>query len=254
MTGKIHLVLPDSHSHPDHNNDRADWVGKLILDLKPDVVVNLGDMFDMSSMSSYDRGKKDFHGRSYRKDLDAGLDFDERMWAPIRKAKKRRPHSFFFEGNHCERMKRALALSPELEGTIGFKDFGLDRNYDEVVEYQGGTPGVKEIDNVWYAHYMTSGIKGMAIGGEHAAHSLLSKQLVSCTVGHSHTTDFAVRSRPDGSKIMGLVAGVYQDYYSGWAGASNDLWWRGLIIKREVENGQYNPQWVSIEQLRREYA
>ena len=41
---KVHLVIPDPHAHPDHNNNRADWLGQLILDLKPDVVVNLGDV------------------------------------------------------------------------------------------------------------------------------------------------------------------------------------------------------------------
>ena len=68
----VHLVVPDIHAHPDHNNDRADWLGKLILDIKPDVVVNIGDMWDMPSMSSYDKGTKGFYGRSYRKDWMPG--------------------------------------------------------------------------------------------------------------------------------------------------------------------------------------
>ena len=120
---KIHLVLPDSHAHPSFNNDRADYVGQLIVDLKPDVVINLGDMWDLPSFSGYDKGKKSFQGRSYRKDLDAGLEFDERMWAPIKKAKKKRPYAVFFEGNHEERMKRALELTGELDGTVGFNEF-----------------------------------------------------------------------------------------------------------------------------------
>lgn len=251
---RVHLVLPDSHAHPDYPNDRADWVGKLILDIKPDVVVNIGDMWDMPSMSSYDKGKKSFYGRSYRKDIDAGLEFDERLWAPIRKAKKKRPYAIFCEGNHEERMKRALSLSPELEGTIGFNDFELEKNYDEIVEYTGGTPGFTTIDGISYAHYFTSGLKGLPIGGEHHAASLIAKQFVSCSVGHSHLADFAMRSRPDGTKIMGLVAGNYQDYESEWAGESNKLWWQGVVVKREVENGMYSPQFISIRALKKEYG
>lgn len=250
---RVHLVLPDSHAHPSYDNTRADWVGKLILDLKPDVVVNIGDMWDMPSMSSYDKGTKGFYGRSYRKDLDAGLEFDERMWAPIRKAKKRRPYAIFCEGNHEQRMKRALSLSPELEGSIGFNDFELEKNYDEIVEYTGGTPGFTTVDGISYAHYFTSGLKGLPIGGEHHAASLIAKQFVSCSVGHSHLADFAMRSRPDGTKIMGLVAGVYQDYESEWAGESNKLWWSGVVVKREVENGMYEPQFISLRALKREY-
>ena len=88
--GNIHLVIPDPHAHYKNNNERADWVGRLIVDLKPDVVINMGDMFDMPSLSVYDNGNKSFQGRTYRADVDAGLEFDERLWAPIRKAKKRR--------------------------------------------------------------------------------------------------------------------------------------------------------------------
>lgn len=253
MTGKVHLVIPDPHAHPDHDNTRADLIGKLIVDLKPDVVVNLGDMWDMASMSGYDRGKKSFQGRQYKKDIDAGLDFDERMWEPIRKAKKKRPYAYFFEGNHEHRLKKLLDLQPELEGTVGFNDLDLKRNYDKVIEYQGQTPGMMNIDGINYAHYMISGVMGRPIGGEHPAYSLISKEFCSCTVGHLHTVDYAVRTNANGKKLHGLVAGVYQDYNSDWAGEVNKLWWRGLVIKRNVEGGDYDPTFVSLEALKKEY-
>ncbi len=251
---KVHLVIPDPHGHPEHNNDRADWLGRLILDIKPDVVINLGDMFDMASMSGYDKGKKSFHGRSFRKDLDAGLDFDERLWAPLRAAKKRKPYSVFLEGNHENRLKKMLELQPELEGTVGFEDFGLKRNYHEVVEYEGQTPGTIEVDGINYAHFFVSGVMGRPIGGEHPAYSLLTKQFVSCTAGHTHVLDFAERSTVTGKKIFGCVAGVYQDYNSDWAGEVNKIWTRGVVVKRNVEDGQYDFQWISIDALRKEYG
>lgn len=249
-----HLIIPDPHAHPDYGNERADWLGKLILDIKPDVVINIGDMFDMPSMASYDKGTKSFQGRSYRKDLDAGLDFDERIWEPIRKAKRRLPYRVFCEGNHEYRLKRALELQPELDGMIGFKDFGLDRNYDSIIEYNGGTPGITEIDGVHYAHYFVSGVMGRPVGGEHPAYSLLTKEYGSCTCGHIHVSDYAIRSSVGGKHIMGLVAGVYQDYDSKWAGEVNKLWWRGVIVKHNVEDGHYDPQWIGIESLRKEYG
>lgn len=251
---KIHLVIPDGHAHPDHHNKRANWVGGLIADLKPDVVVNIGDMFDMPSMSGYDRGKKSFWGKTYKKDLDAGKDFDDRLWHIVRKNKKKKPYSVFFEGNHEYRLKRGIEIQPELEGTIGFQDFDLSRNYNDVIEYNGDTPGIFEIDGIHYAHYFISGVLGRPIGGEHQAYSLLTKNFVSCTVGHTHTTDFSVRTLPSGQRIMGLVSGVCQDYESSWAGERNKLWWRGVIIKRNVEAGCYEPQWVSLDRLRKEYG
>lgn len=250
----IHLIIPDSHAHPDHNNDRADWLGKLILDIKPDVVINLGDMWDMASMSGYDKGKKSFHGKSYKKDIDAGLDFDERLWAPLRKAKKKRPRRVFIEGNHEFRLKKLLDLQPELEGTVGFNDLDLGYNYDDIVEYTGNTPGTIKIDGIHYAHYFVSGVMGKPIGGEHPAYSLITKKFTSCTCGHIHTTDYAIRTEVDGKRIHGLVAGVYQDYESSWAGEVNKLWWRGVIVKRNVDNGAYDPEWISIEALKKTYG
>lgn len=252
--GKTHLILPDPHAHPDFNNDRADWVGKLIKELRPDVVVNIGDAADMPSLSSYDKGTRAFQGRNYRKDIDAHLDFQDRMWHPIKRSKKKKPYSIIFEGNHEHRIKRALNLSPELDGAISFDDLDFKRYYNEVIEYTGRTPGIYVVDGVHYAHFFVSGVLGRAISGEHPAYSLLTKEFVSCTQGHVHTADYSIRTTVGGRKINGLVCGVYQDYWADWAGEVNRLWWRGVVIKRNVEDGSYDPQFISMEALKKEYG
>lgn len=252
---KTHLILPDPHAHPDFNNSRADWIGKLLVDIKPDVFVNLGDQWDLSSLSGYDKGKASFQGRAYKRDLQAGLEFSERLFAPIKKAKKKKPRTIFCEGNHEERQRRLLEQSPELDGTIGFSDFGLDQYYDDVVRYNGGTPGSIIIDGISYAHFFITGVSGRNISGEHAAYTLLTKQFQSSTCGHSHLLDYCIRTDASGKKIHGLVAGVYQDYISPWAGQEMcKLWSSGVVVKREVENGSYDLEWISIERLRKEYA
>lgn len=248
-----HLVIPDSHAHPDHHNDRADWLAKLIIDVRPDVVIHIGDSADMPSLSSYDKGKRSFHGRTYRRDIDAHLEFQDRLWAPVRARKKRLPRTVFCVGNHEQRIHKALDLSPELDGTIGFKDLQLGEWYDDIVPYKGTTPGVIEVDGIAYAHYFASGVMGRPIGGEHPAFSLVTKQLFSCTAGHLHLSDMCIRTNAMGRRIMGAVVGCYQDYESDWAGEINSLWWRGVLIKHNVENGTYDPQWVSIDALRKEY-
>ena len=251
---KTHLVIPDQHAHPDFNNDRADWIARLIVDVRPDVVINIGDAADMASLSTYDKGKRAFQGRSYKKDIDAHLDFQDRMWAPVKRTKKKLPYRVVLEGNHEHRIEKALDMSPELEGTISFKDYAFDDYYDDVVRYQGGTPGIIDIDGIHYAHYFVSGVMGRPVGGEHPAYSLLTKHFTSCTCGHIHVADHAIRTTVDGRRIHGLVAGVYQDYESAWAGEINKLWWRGVVVKHNVEGGSYDPEWISIDRLRKEYA
>jgi hypothetical protein len=250
----VHLVIPDSHAHPNHHNKRADWLGELIADVKPDVVINIGDAWDMPSLSSYDRGRKSFQGRTYRADIEAGVEFQDRLWSRVTRRKKRQPRSVFCIGNHEHRIHRAVDLQPELEGAIGYSDLLLDRWYDDIVPYEGTTPGYIEIDGISYAHYFVSGVAGRPVGGEHPATSLITKKLSSATQGHLHLADWSTRMSLTGNRIMGCFVGCYQDYMADWAGVISNLWWSGIVIKRNVENGCYDPEFVSLSRIRKEYG
>jgi hypothetical protein len=251
---KSHLIIPDPHAHPDVPNDRADWIGRLILDTRPDVVVNLGDMWDFPSLSSYEKGQKSFWGRAYHKDLKAGLDFDRRLWAPIREAKRRHPFKVFIEGNHENRLKRLLQLQPELDGTVSFEDLGLRKNYDVIVEYTGtNTPGLIEIDGILYSHFVISGVQGRALSSIHLGYNLIQKKHCSVTVGHNHTFSYDVQNT--GSRTLhGLCAGTLQTYVPEWAGEVAHLWRHGVILKHDVHDGDYDLEWISLARLKREYG
>lgn len=249
-----HLVLPDPHAHPDYHNDRALWIGQLIADVQPDIVINLGDTADMPSLASYDKGKKSFQGRTYARDIAAHGDFQEKLWAATKRKKKKQPRKVTLVGNHEQRIERAIQVQPELEGTVTYSDLDLEHYYHDVVHYNGGTPGTILLDGVTYAHYFISGVMSRPIGGEHPAYTGISKFFTSVTQGHTHTFDYAIRARPDGTNVMGLVAGVAQDYQSTWAGDANKLWRRGVCIKRGVDRGTYDLEWISLSRLKQLYG
>lgn len=251
--GRTHLIVPDSHAHPDHHNDRADWLGQLIADVKPDVLIHIGDSADMASLSTYDKGKKSFQGRNYKKDIEAHLDFQERMFAPIRKLKRKLPYSVFCIGNHEHRITRAIDISPELDGAVSLDHLKLHDFYDDVVNYSGGTPGVITIDGITYAHYFVGGIAGRPLGGIHAGYAIATKKFSSATCGHSHLFDTSWHVDLQGTPIIGTVVGCYQDYSNDWAGEVAGLWNRGVVIKRNVSNGGYDLQYIRLESLRKEY-
>ena len=246
----VHLVIPDSHAHPDHNNRRYEWLGHLINDVKPDVVVDIGDWWDMPSLCSYDKGTKGFEGRRYKRDIDSGLDAQDRMMSIINKQKKKKPRFVRTLGNHENRIALAVSRDPVLEGTIGLSD--LQSKECGFEEYPFLTP--VEIDGVTYQHYFVAGISGRPIGGQRHAATLIARNLASSTCGHSHLFDYAVTADVRGTKMHGLVCGVYQDYHADFAGPANKLWSAGVVIKRGVENGNYDLERISLQRLKEVYG
>lgn len=244
------MVLPDSHAHPDYNNERYEWFAKLVLDVSPDYVVCIGDMFDMPSLCSYDKGTKGFEGRRYKKDIEAGLDAQQRIYDIVRAPKKKLPKFFACIGNHEQRIVKAVNADPVLDGTIGLSDLQKkEYGWEEIPFLE---PLV--IQGITFQHYFTSGIMGRPIGGENHAKSLITKQFSSCVQGHSHTMDYARRTDATGHKIHGLVVGVYQDYDASYAGPSNKMWDRGVPIMRNCHAGDFELQWISLDTIKKEYG
>lgn len=249
-----HLIIPDSHASPDHSNKRYEMLGRLVADLKPDVVINIGDWADMPSLSSYDKGTKGYEGRRYKKDVEAVLDAQEKFFKPIRAAKKKLPRFVALEGNHEYRIKRAIDLDAvHLDGVVSPHDLAYRDNGWEYVEYEGSTPGVVEIDGVSYAHYFPSGVMGRPIGGINPAYQLVTKYGKSCTQGHIHTFAFYHRGNAV-SECNGLVCGVYQDWYAEYAGVANEMWWKGVVYCTNVEDGLYDMQQISLNTIKKVYS
>ena len=86
------VVLTCAHASPETSNDRFTWLGKLLYDLKPDYVVDLGDGADMCSLNSYDTKKpRLIVAQSYEKDINSYLDSRERLIHEFTRSKKKRP-------------------------------------------------------------------------------------------------------------------------------------------------------------------
>lgn len=247
---RTHLIIPDSHAHPNYSNERYDWLGHLINDVKPDVVVDIGDWWDMPSLCSYDKGLKSFEGRRYKKDVEAGIEAQDRMLSIVRRQKKKLPRLVRTLGNHEHRIVRAIDRDPILDGTVGLSDLqSREYGWEEYPFLEKVT-----IDGVTYSHYFVTGVSGRPVSGEHPAHALLTKMFTSCTMGHTHTFDHTVRTTADGRHLNGLVVGVYQDYHADFAGPANDIWNAGVCICRGVEDGQYDLEHLSLRRLKEVYG
>lgn len=258
---KTHLIIPDSHVTPHFHNERFSLLGKLIVDRQPDVIINLGDFADMPSLSSYDRGKRSFEGRRYKEDILSVLDAQEKLFQPIRdynikqivsKKKRYKPELILTLGNHEQRIVRATEDRAELEGTISIDDLQYKHFGWQVIEFLRPIT----VDGVTYSHYFTSGVMGRPIGGEHPSHALLTKMHQSCIQGHTHIRDFTERTTAQGKKISSIVAGCFLDVdqWEHYAGEANKMWWKGIIILHDVADGEFEPEFINIKQIRNRYG
>lgn len=256
------LIIPDCHSHPDYDNERFIWLGEYILDERPDTIVCLGDFADMPSLSSYDKGTRSFEGRRYKRDVEASIDAQNKLFQAVnnyntRQAKNKKqqynPRTVMLGGNHEEgRINKVTQMHPELHGTISIEDLKFSNAWDEYIAYKD----IGFVEGFAFSHYFVSGLMGRPIGGENAAKALLAKQGMSCIAGHSHLLDFAVRTRADGKKMMGLVGGCYvhPDMVEGWNANTAALWWNGVTMLKDVDNGwAEDVQFVSQATLEQKY-
>lgn len=249
------LVIGDPHTDPDVPNIRFEWLGNLITDRLPDIIVQMGDWADMKSLSSYDRGKRDFHGRSYNRDIEAGNDALDIVDKKIkkhndnqRKSKKEqyRPRKVALDGNHENRIDRLLQLQPELEATVSTKDIKFEEYGWERYEYEVPV----EIEGIWFCHHFPTGNSGEPIGGINLAQALIAKNMVSSVVGHAHTLDLAMRATPAGKRIWGLSAGCFFEHKMKYARATQErFWWAGVVMLKNVEEGDFSPELITLKEM-----
>jgi len=162
--------------------------------------------------------------------------------------KRYEPDKHFFIGNHEERMVRHVNANPELEGMFSYDDFELE---------QRGWKGhvflkIKELDGVHYSHYFQTGIMGRPVSS--MIESAIKTIGFSFSMGHQQVLKYGVLNLPNGDTRHGLVAGSYYQHEEGYMKAQGNKHWRGLVLKNEVVNGSYDPAFLSMKYMLREWT
>ena len=244
-------AIPDPQVKPGIRLDYLRAIGLHIMDKRPETVVCLGDFADMPSLSSYDKGKKSFEGRRYRKDIEAAHRGMEVLLGPLRAANlegaEYRPRLVMLMGNHEARIDRATEEAPELEGTISTDDLRYVHYGWEVYPFL--TP--VNIGGVLFCHYLTSGVMGRPIT---TAQALLTKRHMSCVVGHQQGLMLASAVRGDGRQLQAVIAGssyLHDEPYLGPQGNAGH--WRGVVLLHDVKDGEFVVNPVSTQHLIRKY-
>lgn len=252
-----HLVIPDTQVKEGVATDHLTALGNYTVDKKPDVIIHLGDHFDMPSLSSYDRGTKKAEGKTYQQDIDAGIRGMKAFLAPINdynakrrknKEKQYKPRMVFCIGNHEQRIERHVNANPELFGKCSYEDFKLKEMGWEVYDFLE----MVEIDGITYSHYFANPNTGRPWGG--MARTKLNNIGFSFTMGHQQGKDLAEKHLANGQALRACVVGSFYQHDEEYKGYQGNHHFRGCIYKHEVANGDYGIMELSMEYLLRRWA
>lgn len=241
--GRMHLVIPDVQVKEGVPTQHLEWIGNYIYEKKPDVIICIGDFADMPSLSSYDKGKLAGEGRRYIKDMAAVHAAMDKLVAPFKKDDYK-PEMHLTLGNHEARIIREVEENPRFKGKFSYEDLQYEDYGWRVHDFLK----VTEVDGIEYCHYFTSGIMGKPVG---SAAAMLRERQKSCTMGHVQHTDMAIHKKTQNIGLFCGIAYLHDEEYLGPQGNSSR---RQIIVKHEVENGRYDPMFVSLKFLEKNYS
>lgn len=249
------LVIPDAQVKANVDVRHLEWLGRYIVDKRPDVIVNIGDFADMPSLSSYDVGKKSFEGRRYTLDIDSALFGMETLLDPLRmlqyqqmknKKKVYNPRMVLTLGNHENRILRAINNDPKLEGLIRIEDLQYEAFGWEVYPFLE----VVMIEGIAFSHYFPTGTAGRPSS---TANAQLNKQHCSCVAGHQQGLQIATGKRADGSLLTSIIAGSFYLHDEEYMGPQQNNHWRGALMLHNCKEGQFDLNLLPMTYLEKKY-
>lgn len=257
MTARRHLIIPDTQVRPGVPLDHLKAAAHAIVEYRPDVVVHIGDHWDMPSCSSHSEpGSIEMEGSRIRADIEVGNEAWEMLFGPmhkevarIKKAKRKHwnPELHYFRGNHEDRLDRLVGRTPQFEGVVS-TDLMLTPGFERHPYLE-----IAELDGIWYSHYFANTHSGRPIGG--SIDNRLNRIGRSFVQGHEQGFLYGVRQFPGKLTRHGLVAGSFYMHDEKYRGLQSNSEWRGIVMLNEVrDGGNYDIMPLSMDYLLRRYG
>ena len=241
-----HVIIGDTQVKPGVPLDHLRWIGYYIADkyaTRPNTtIIQLGDWYDLPSLSWYDRGKKVMEGKRVRDDIQVGNDADEEFLATmLAKGHHDSLRLIKLRGNHEDRLTRHYEENPQLDGSL--QDFTDAERWDEIVPFLE----VRRLDGVAYSHYFYNPNTGRPYSGQ-SMDARLKTVGTAFTMGHQQGLMIGNRNVL-GSLQWGLVLGSTYLHDEEYKGPQGNTDFRGIVVAHNVKDGGYDPKIVSLESL-----
>jgi predicted phosphodiesterase len=240
------LYFTDAHVEPDTDLSRFAALGKLIVDKKPDIIVQGGDFSSMLSLSGWDKDKrKVMEGRRYSKDVGATLAAISRILLPLDiyndtrrrlKEKQYRPRWVWMEGNHEHWVSKYVDQHPEVEGVFDLEKEvceALPDNCLYIPYKETGEANWFAVDGVVFTHAVRN--RAGVISSKYLCDRALA-EVFNCNVvfGHTHRLQTSTNMKFNAAGELQLVRAVnggcfFEETPLYAAGNVND-YWKGVLL------------------------
>ncbi len=251
MQAKKIMVIPDTQIKPGVPTNHLEAAGRAMLRYRPDVVIHLGDHWDMESVSSYATAIE-IEGKRILEDIHCGNRALTRLMKPLndynekqrrQKGKQYKPELIMLRGNHEARLQRYIDSHPALDGVIGEWMFNDEDHGFRVVPFKE----IESVQGIMFSHYFYQQNTGRPYGG--TCHTKLKNIGSSFCMGHQQGKDLAERKLADGTPQRGLVAGSFYQHQEGYRGPQGHESWHGVVILNNCKNGTYDLMELGMDYL-----
>lgn len=242
------FIIPDTQCKQGVDLAYMHHIGNYIKLKRPDIIVHLGDHYDMASLSTYDKGKLSAENKRYKADIEAGDEGIRILESYIQSIPNYNPRKVVTLGNHEDRIDRFVQDNPNFEGLIGTDKLAFDDYGWEVYPFL--TP--VNICGINFVHYLQNTMTGKPLGG--TALNRLKSVGESFVMGHVQTYDFCQRPLPlTGKHQIGLIVGACYEHDEGYKGVQGNHHFRGCVMLYECADGYAMHKAITLRHMRELY-
>lgn len=262
MDNKTVLVIPDGHVDDTQDLSRWAYLGNLIVDRKPDMIVQIGDFVTLGSLSYFDMNKKrKMENVRFSNEMEAGRTALDFLFGPMNRyndkmksqhLKQYKPEVIWCEGNHEIRVEHYLDTHPHLDGLI---NLGLPQNLNyagypitEIVPYREFVTR----DGVAYTHAPINAACKPVVG-KFSLYRASEMFATSIVFGHTHRKESLNLFRHGSDITQVFNVGCFFEHTDDYALGAQNIYWRGIQILHLWGYGRFDVEEISIDRLSGEY-
>ena len=255
------LCFTDAHASPGQDLRRFDWLGQFIVDLRPDVIANLGDLATNDSVTFW--SVPFLERTTLADDVEVVKESQQRLFAPMQELNARlkaskhaqyRPYTFMTKGNHEFRVDRRIEDDDTGLGSVIDVDslFDFDVYWQDIVDWKE----YFEYEGLLFTHCPTNG-RGKPIDGVYRGRHISLQSDKPVVYGHTHKMDYStvglIGNQNRTKFALNLPCFMEQDHVEEYARRSTSGWSYGVVVLTITDDSQYTYRWISMAELEANY-